>query len=294
MPDLPVRARNTILAGALGDAWGGPYDGSITPQRALFAGTRALSDDTWLTLATCEAIARYGGGVRADGIADVFLDWYSQKRFRALGSATLNVLRDLAAGAERHASSGMPSATAAGGVALRAAPLAFILDPHDPADQLRLRDIVGITHPGDDALAGAIAMIDAIQTCLGRTGVPPDLPAIVAGRLPHSKVRDRLAQVAQIDVWTSDMVDADAVSRVDEAVPLALVIAARAGETMETALAAAAATGANADTVTALTGQILGAAGHGMPSALVDALPERAEVEQVLLRFVQSVVGAVT
>ena len=97
MMELPSRARNTIMAGALGDVGAGEFEGTASPQRALFNGSRSLSDDTWLALATCEAIARHGASVRTTAIADVFREWFARKRFKAVGSATFNALRDLAA-----------------------------------------------------------------------------------------------------------------------------------------------------------------------------------------------------
>ena len=94
------RARNCIVAGALGDALSGTLKGSVGPQGALFPASPSLSDDTWLTLATCEAIAREGGRVHPARVAGVFVEWLAQKRFRGAGSASLTALRDLSAGAD--------------------------------------------------------------------------------------------------------------------------------------------------------------------------------------------------
>jgi ADP-ribosylglycohydrolase len=285
-----VRARNTILAGILGDTWGGPFDSSVAPQRALFAGARTLSDDTWLALATCEAISRHGGGVGADGVASVFLDWYSQKRFRALGSATLNALRDLESGVVTRPSAA--GTAGSGGVAVRVAPLAFVLDPREDGDRRRLQQIVRITHQDDDAYVGALAQIEAIRVCLQRPAAPHELPSIVANLLPDSPLREHLAALDRVNLEAGELVDSgDAAAG---AVPLAIVIAARGGESLEAALKIAAGTGSHSDTVAALTGQIVGAAGHDVPWTLLDGLPELDEIEQLVERFVQGVGGAIT
>ena len=49
--------RASLIGGSLGDAWGGPYEGRPGPLAAPFPDVGQLSDDTYLTIATCEAIA---------------------------------------------------------------------------------------------------------------------------------------------------------------------------------------------------------------------------------------------
>jgi ADP-ribosylglycohydrolase len=287
-----VRARNTILAGILGDTWGGPFDSSVAPQRALFAGARTLSDDTWLALATCEAISRHGGGVGADGVASVFLDWYSQKRFRAVGSATLNALRDLESGVVTKSSAA--GTAGSGGVAVRVATLAFVLDPREDGDRRRLEQIVRITHQDDDAYVGALAQVEAIRVCLQRPAAPHDLPSIVANLLPDSPLREQLAALDRLNLEAGALVDTGDAVTAAGAVPLAIVIAARGSDSLEAALKMAAGTGSHSDTVAALTGQIVGAAGQNVPRSLLNGLPEIAEIEQLVERFVQGVGGAIT
>ena len=54
-----------ILGGALGDAWGGPWEGSPTRVAFQIPERSSVSDDTELTLATCESIIENGGRVRS-------------------------------------------------------------------------------------------------------------------------------------------------------------------------------------------------------------------------------------
>ncbi len=84
MPDVV----GCILGGALGDAYGG------VPER----GQLCLSDDTQMTLATCEAIVR-ARRVDPAEVAASFRTWFVARRFSGLGNATLKALRDLEAGA---------------------------------------------------------------------------------------------------------------------------------------------------------------------------------------------------
>ena len=74
-----TRARGCLLAGALGDAWNGPYEGLSGPLQPDFPTTPVLSDDTWLTLATCEAIVLGRGRVEPDRIADRFRHWFDEE-----------------------------------------------------------------------------------------------------------------------------------------------------------------------------------------------------------------------
>ena len=55
-PTLHDRILGCLLGGAIGDAWGGPYEGALPQAVPDFPSTARLSDDTQLTTATCEAI----------------------------------------------------------------------------------------------------------------------------------------------------------------------------------------------------------------------------------------------
>ena len=57
-----------------------------------------ISDDTQLTLATCEAIIE-NGDVTPDGIAQSMLQWYQVKKITGIGSSTLKALESLSVGA---------------------------------------------------------------------------------------------------------------------------------------------------------------------------------------------------
>src|SRR6266568_4508336 len=54
--DLSDRARGCILAGTIGDAMGGPFEGKPGPLKFHDPSNWSISDDSQLTLATCESI----------------------------------------------------------------------------------------------------------------------------------------------------------------------------------------------------------------------------------------------
>ena len=154
-----------LLAGLLGDAWGGAYEGQSAPAGTAFPRIAVVSDDTQLIMATCEALIESGGRVEPEIIASRFREWFTSGRFTGLGSSTLKALRDLSAGAHWALSGARGEFAAGAGAAMRAAPLAFFLDPRLDQDRQAIRDVSRITHHSDEAYAGALAMVLAVRHC---------------------------------------------------------------------------------------------------------------------------------
>src|SRR4051812_12338318 len=131
MIDSRGRVLGCLLGGALGDALGRPYENKRPPLAAMPESQEwRLSDDTQLTLATCEAIFTFG---RPDPttIAVWFAEWHRERRFTGLGASTLKALTELGAGGH-WALVGRKGEQAAGnGAAMRIAPLAFFCSPSD-------------------------------------------------------------------------------------------------------------------------------------------------------------------
>ena len=159
---LAERIVGCILGGAVGDAMGGPYEGSRGPVTYEPPDVWLLSDDTQLTLATCEAIAA-NRRVDPQDVADRFLVWLRGGRITGIGGSTFKALRDLDMGAHWALSGAQGERAAGNGAAMRAAPLAFVLDPEVAADRTTIRDVCRITHRNDEAYIGALAIIVAIR-----------------------------------------------------------------------------------------------------------------------------------
>ncbi len=160
-PTTKTRVLGCLLGGALGDAWGGPFDGAAGPVVFEVPSQPELSDDTQLTLATCQSINEFGC-VDPENLASHLVRWFLAGRIRGMGSSTLKAMRDLAFGTH-WALAGRSGEFAAGnGAAMRIAPLAFLLSPADHHDRTLIRDVCRITHRSDEAYVGALAVMLSI------------------------------------------------------------------------------------------------------------------------------------
>jgi ADP-ribosylglycohydrolase len=277
-----------LLAGALGDAWGGPYEGRTGPLEAPFPAAPTLSDDTWLTMATCEAIVHDHGRVVPTTIAASFRQWFEQRRLTGVGSSTLKSLRDLAAGAHWALAGARGEFAAGSGAAMRAAPLGFVLDPMLEENRTAIRDVSRITHHSDEAYAGALAVAIAVRMCGESPRVPADLLAAVEEQLPDTRVRDRLTALRTFGGGAQASAERFGNSGyVVDAVPLALLIVAEADDApLSVAIARAVSVGGDTDTIAAIVGQVLGAAGYAAPPELLATISKIREVEAIVGQFV--------
>ncbi len=284
-----------IVGGALGDALGGPHEGQAAPVDFELPPIMRISDDTQLTLATCEAVTMSGGAEPA-AIADRLLHWFRQRRISGLGSSTLKALRDLDVGAHWALSGARGERAAGNGAAMRAAPLAFVLDPANDGDRRQLRDVCRITHHHDEAYLGALAIVLAIRHVAFDGGhLDQVLPQAVYQRLPDSRVRDQLGTLIDTaDFGTLLELAARHGSSgfVAETVPLAILAAATGtGTDLLNTLREVVKCGGDTDTLASMTGQIIGAAcGQAvLPNQLLDALEQRMEILEVACHFAEQV-----
>lgn len=264
-----------IVGGALGDASTSAFEGTdgLTGSSIWLERPWCITDDTQLTLATCEALDT--GKVDPELIADNLVRWFRAKRICRVGSSTLKALRDLAAG-QHWALAGCKGDRAAGnGAAMRIAPLAFLTDPNSNQGRQVIRDVCRITHHNEEAYVGALAIVVAINLAL-RSSKPP-LPADVASALPDSVVRDRLLSLEK----TLTMEDAGKIlgssGYVGDSVPLAVFASSQISRTgFVTVLEQIIALGGDTDTIASMACQIAGAAAglKGIPSNLLERLPE--------------------
>jgi len=271
--------RSCIVAGAVGDALGG-----IAERRS-----KTLSDDTQLTLATCQAILSVGHP-EPQAIAQHLREWFVAGEITGLGSSTLKALRDLEAGAHWALAGARGERAAGNGAAMRAAPLAFFLDPSSPAERVRLRDIARITHHHDEAYIGALAVVVALR----RAAMGLDWSnAAVAPLLPDSRVRDNLERAAPIGGVEAVVREVGSSGFVAETVPVAFEVARRMHVVgLEAALYELNALGGDTDTIGSLAGQLWGVASSHTAAHLLSDVPGADKVTSIAERFAVYAVGA--
>jgi len=289
--DMVDKIVGSIVGGAIGDAFGSPFQNNTAPEVSDQHPWR-LTDDTQLTLATCEAMIRTWWGVDPSRIAKRFAMWHRASKVIDMGLTTTIALNRLVHGAH-WASAGATWELASGnGSAMRAGPLATRLDPSDPRDRDRIHDVSRITHKHLEAYAGALAIVAAVRSAwTGAWRGDENLIALVTPLLPDTLVRDRLLAIQSLGSGHS-IVDVaslfGASSYVIESIPLAIYAAQKVGKLgFENLMYEVASAGGDTDSNCSMAGQIVGALlGYGaLPSKWLNRLPEREFVERVATQF---------
>jgi ADP-ribosylglycohydrolase len=289
------RVRGCLLGGAIGDALGGPFEGRPGPLTFRELTDWKISDDTQLTLATCESIIELGR-VSPEHIAGRFLQWFRERRLSGVGSSTLNALRNLDAGAHWALAGAKGEMSAGNGAAMRIAPLAFQLDPGIAEQRQMIRDVCRITHHNEEAYVGALAVVAAIRwLAFNKQASPIQLFEKVLTDLPDSRVRDRIAEFKSLpnDLPATEIsARYDSSAYVVESVPLALYAAREVDRfPLEVLLRNVIEAGGDSDTIASITGQIAGAwiGASQIPTELINSLPAASVIEAVCDRFAATI-----
>ena len=294
MTSLIEKISGCILGGAVGDAVGLPYEGRDSPIEAVELKGKKISDDTQLTLATCEAIIENDGIVDPSVIASRFASWHENRRISGIGASTYKALSELVAGGH-WALVGRKGEYAAGnGAAMRIAPLAFCLNPKNNDARQVIRDVSRITHHNEEAYVGALAVTIAVRSAW--SGQLDLLPQIVES-LPDSKVRDRLAEMAQLEIDTPlrDVARRYGCSGyVVESIPLALYGAQRVSSVgFENLMRELISVGGDTDTIASIAGQVVGTllGEKGLPQHLFAQLQEVDLIVSLAKQFAEKIVA---
>jgi ADP-ribosylglycohydrolase len=269
-----------LLGGAIGDMLGGPYEQSSGTSTSTHFAHRTISDDTQLTLATCEAIVEEQL-ISPAHIAKKFVSYFQCGQLTGLGTSTLKALRDLSAGAHWALAGSRGERAAGNGAAMRIAPLAFCLDSERPDSRTRIRDVCRITHHHEEAYVGALAVVVAIRLALLLPRFPGrSLLTLTAASLPETGIKERVLALAALDADTPIAEVAQrfgASGYVVESIPLALYAAQQTKQHgFVTILEQLIAAGGDTDTNAAIAGQIAGAwlGLEAIPQALIQQLPD--------------------
>ena len=199
------RFEGCILCGAIGDAFGSAYENQSNsfdqntfypfgkPKPAIPAWR--LTDDTQLTLATCETLYE-AANPNPEDFAHKYLEYYKARKITGIGGSTLKSFQELEAGGHWSLVGNTGERAAGNGAAMRIAPLAF----HDSYSRPLLKDLCNITHKNDEAYVGALCVAISIRSILnGKWKGNSNLIEILIDEVPDTKVRDRLIDIKDIE-----------------------------------------------------------------------------------------------
>lgn len=292
---LSKRARfeGCILGGAIGDAWGSCFENVATKsdQRTFYLGKIEpqaprwmLTDDTWLTLATCEVLSQGGD---ADALAAQFLQYFKTNRMAGIGASTLKAMKDLSAGIHWRYAGSSGEYSAGNGAAMRVAPFAF----WSSRSREDIREACRITHKNEEAYTGALAVVLAIRAAIAGTWTTETtLFDILIPQLPDTRLRDRMMDIQKFgsEVGIKEVAVLGNNGYVVNSVPLALFAASRVEHVgMQHMFEEIIAAGGDTDTNASIAGQVAGALSGPtkIPAALLQklqSLPEYVYINRVL------------
>ncbi len=265
--DITARFEACILCGAIGDAWGSSYENEakvddaktyyLIPQKEKERHW-AITDDTQLTLATCEALCDEQGFTAAK-LAKLFVLYYRTNKLTGIGASTLKAILDIEAGIHRTQAGRTGEYAAGNGAAMRIAPFAFF----ENIDRQQIREICRITHRNDEAYTGALAVVLAIRAALDNIwNNNNNLLDILIPQLPDTNVRDRLIAISALgtDTTIADIAKMGVDGYVVNSVPFALFAATQVGKLgLRNMLQQIIDCGGDTDTNASMAGQVAGA-----------------------------------
>lgn len=268
------RILGCLVGGMLGDAIGANFEGLPPPVEFQIPRHLGVTDDSQLTLATCESIIEQSR-VDPESIASHFLGWFRERRITGIGSSTLKAMTELDAGGHWAMVGASGERAAGNGAAMRIAPLAFFLDCSVSHAKRTIRDVCRITHRNDEAYLGALAILLAIKTFSSENSIGMEVARKIVECLPDCRVRDRLALVAEKEFSVAEyQMNYQATGYVVDSVPLSILAAAESTDFLLT-VKQLVEFGGDTDTVCSMFGQIYGAA-NGM-AALPIEIAERVD-----------------
>lgn len=280
-----------IHGGSLGDVIGSHFEGKARPVSFFVPAHLRVSDDTQLTLATCESITE-NRGVNPEWIASSFRRWFRSRRLTGLGASTLKALAELDAGGHWATVGASGERSAGNGAAMRVAPLAFVLDPDCPDDRRTIRDVCRITHRNDEAYAGGLAVIRAIRWAVQGLQVDRALIDHLVQTLPDCSVRDRFAAIKNQRLTASAYRETCAtIGYVADSVPFAVLLSIDCiGHTFLDSMRIAVESGGDTDTICSMVGQIRGACfGVSDIPSIAESIGEIALIRDVAAAFARTV-----
>jgi ADP-ribosylglycohydrolase len=260
------RFEGCIICGAIGDAWGSGHE-NITPKKeeSIFypfgkmPKTKPkwqITDDTQLTLATCEAISSKEK-ISPESIASTLLKYFKEKKITGVGASTLKAFRELELGGHWSLVGRKGEYAAGNGAAMRIAPLAFCKG----LSEKEIYEICSITHQNDDAYVGALSVLISIREILNENWTGKEnLFQLIIEQIPDTRLKDRLIEIDRIkDKSLLEIGSLGSNGYVVNSIPLAIAAAYKAPVIgIENMFETLIKIGGDTDTNASIAGQIIG------------------------------------
>lgn len=263
---LVQRFKGCMMAGAVGDAWGSSFENEqeLKNVNTFFWGGKKeterkwiFTDDTQLTMATCEALAA-SQRFEPSLLAQHFLRYHKEKRLTGIGASTLKALNDLDAGADWNQAGRMGEYAAGNGAAMRIAPFAFF----EYISREDIRNACRITHRNDEAYVGALAIVLSLKAAINNSWTGTNnLFDLIIPELPDTNVRDRLIELNNVQnkVGIDEVAKKGTNGYVVNAVPFAVFAASKVMQIgIEEMFEAIIGAGGDTDTNASMAGQVAG------------------------------------
>ncbi|MDF2188521.1 ADP-ribosylglycohydrolase family protein [Paraflavitalea sp. CAU 1676] len=201
--NIQYQCRSCLLGGAIGDAWGSSYENEAPPAYSNtfylvppkeIPPTWTFTDDTQLTMATCETLCM-PGAFEAGQLADRMLQYYLAGKLTGIGASTLKAINELREGGHWSQVGRGGEFAAGNGAAMRIAPFAFFSN----ITREDIRNACRITHRNDEAYVGALAIVLCLKSIIsGAWNGDNNLFDLIIPELPDTRVRDRLIEINAI------------------------------------------------------------------------------------------------
>lgn len=223
-----------IIGGVIGDAYGSAYENLVKedkPETIYYPFGKPkveipkwrITDDTQLTLATCEVIIE-NEILETSFFANKYLEFYKSKKITGIGASTLKAMQALEVGGHWSLVGRKGEYAAGNGAAMRIASLAFEAN----ISRKLLKEICNITHQNDEAYVGALCVVIAIQAIINGVWTGKEnLMQIIINQIPDTKVRDRLIEIDELNCNLQEVSKLGNNGYVVNSVPLAIAYASK-------------------------------------------------------------------
>ena len=300
---LHDRVRGAVLASALGDVFGAPYEGGLA-ERLLWLmlgrrrGKRRWTDDTQMSVDVMESLLACNR-VEQDDLARRFARSYRWSR--GYGSGAAKLLKRIRQGEHWQSANRTvyPEGSFGNGGAMRAAPIGlFYGAEHEQRLVQAVRDATVVTHAHPVGQDGAVVIaLTAALIC--RDHPVPEILKQLRLYMQTVDMQNRLAAVERLLQAEHPVLPKQAASalgngiRAIDSCGTAFFIGIAFRKTpFSELLAYIRAVGGDTDTIGAMAGAIWGAASgyRQLPEALLQQLEQRRYLEELACRFAEAVV----